>query len=156
MKELGFSLTLHLLLFGIGYFSFSPDIPNSRLSMVLEKGSGENSVFFFKKQSLGNSSPSSSHPISESREGTLSLEKEIEEFHKKLTYPTLALEQGLEDNCSFLFSITENGKVEKVAEAVPCRFQVFSDQVRAQAKSWKFGLNQKQEVLIPVRFRIHE
>ncbi len=156
MKELIVSTSLHLFLFGIGVFSFGFTSEQTNLPIFLIKGSANQSIFFFKNQGLGNDPSQTQSPRSESAEGSNSLEREVAEFYKKLTYPSIAIEQGLEDNCSFLFSVMEDGRVERVNEVVPCRYQIFSDQVRSQAKTWRFGHTKGQEVLVPVTFRIHE
>ncbi|TGN19858.1 TonB family protein [Leptospira idonii] len=104
---------------------------------------------------LGTGKTSSQFQETSDREGTKDTEEEIQSFRNTLSYPLLALEQRLEDDCSFRVTVAENGDIEKVVVLVPCRYNVFEDQFRKQIQNWNFKSSRGKEIVLPIRFRIH-
>ncbi|BDA80607.1 hypothetical protein LPTSP3_g35370 [Leptospira kobayashii] len=105
--------------------------------------------------SAGSGSLSSQNQSNADLEGTIDPEEEVNRFRNSLSYPALALEQRLEDDCSFRVTVAENGSVEKVGVLVPCRYSVFDQQFRNQIQGWKFNFSKGKEITLPIRFRIH-
>lgn len=105
------------------------------------------------KIGLGENSPS---PLrSDTEMGTHAEEREIDLFRNALTYPELAIEQGLEDDCSFRVTVAENGQAEKLVVIAPCKYNVFDAQIRSQLREWKFNFPKGKDLVLPIRFRIH-
>jgi TonB family protein len=88
--------------------------------------------------------------------GTKIDERDIDMFKNSLTYPELAVEQGLEDDCLFRVTVAENGQVEKLVVIAPCKYNVFDSQIRSQLRMWKFNFSRGKDLVLPIRFRIHD
>ncbi|TGN10914.1 LIC_10042 family TonB-like protein [Leptospira ilyithenensis] len=147
------SAVLHGLLFIALFGKFRQ---NSNTEEVhLTKGSTIRLFVPNSQSNSGNGTLSSQNPANADLEGTIDPEEEMNRFRNSLSYPVLALEQRLEDDCSFRVTVAENGSVEKVGVLVPCRYSVFDQQFRNQIQGWKFNSSKGKEITLPIRFRIH-
>ncbi len=78
---------------------------------------------------------------------------EIERFKNSLTYPEDAVPQELETDCTWKL-ILEDGAVREIISIQKCRYGIFDSHFRKSAKEWKFQLAGKQELTVPVSFKI--
>ncbi|WP_411824305.1 LIC_10042 family TonB-like protein [Leptospira sp. 'Mane'] len=148
-----FSAALHGILFicFLGNFWQNP----STEEIHLTKGSTIRLYVPSLRTNQGLGSLSRQNPYDADSEGTIDPKEEMDRFRNSLSYPAIALEQRLEDDCSFRVTVAENGSVEKVGVLVPCRYGVFDQQFRNQVKDWKFNSSKGKEITLPIRFRIH-
>lgn len=79
--------------------------------------------------------------------------KEIERFKNSLIYPEDAIAQELEADCIWKL-ILEEGTVKEIISIHKCRYEIFDSHFRKSAKDWKFQLAGKQELTVPVSFKI--
>jgi len=128
---------------------------SEKMTIHLTKGS---SVTLFNRAILlqkGLGKTQSTQTDSQTSEGSSVNDREIDTFRNSLSYPELALEQGLEDDCTFRVTVAENGLVEKLVVIAPCKYNVFDSQIRSQLRVWKFNISRGKDLVLPIRFRIH-
>jgi len=145
------SFLIHVL--GLFGFYFGKINNSEKLKIHLTKGT-KISIFdrsIVPQNGKGKSKSDESNQTS----GSNVLEREIDSFRNSLTYPELAVEQGLEDDCTFRVTVAENGQVEKLVVVAPCKYNVFDSQIKSQLRVWKFNVSKGKELVLPIRFRIH-
>ncbi|WP_135759760.1 LIC_10042 family TonB-like protein [Leptospira idonii] len=147
------SLSFHLSLLFLFYYSSDTESLSEKIHLT--QGSALRMFSNSPVPLLGTGKTSSQFQETSDREGTKDTEEEIQSFRNTLSYPLLALEQRLEDDCSFRVTVAENGDIEKVVVLVPCRYNVFEDQFRKQIQNWNFKSSRGKEIVLPIRFRIH-
>jgi len=138
------------------FLIFLPDfLEKKSTALHLTQGSSVSlySKEFFISEGFGRSKSEISP--SETNSGNRSIDDQIEAFKNSISYPELALEQGLEDDCTFRVTVAENGQVEKLVVVAPCKYNVFDSQIRSQLRIWKFNVSKGTDLVIPIRFRIH-
>ncbi len=149
-----FSFSLHALALLLSFEIQT--IHSEQIPIHLTDGSPTS---LYSRSNFANGFPSKSNPSpsdSQSDVGTKTESQEIEAFRNSLSYPELAVEQGLEDDCTFRVSVAENGRVEKLVVTAPCKYNVFDTQIKSQLREWTFFSSKGKELNLPIRFRIHE
>lgn len=150
-KAFFLSLSLHILPITVFFAIFqTPDLLKEKTKLK------QGAVFSLSSLSSGSSQVSRNNETEKSsgQTGTKTIDEEIQEFQNCLSYPPLALEQRLEDQCQFRVTVAENGSLEKLVVIKPCRYSVFDSQVRSQLADWKFTASKGQEIYLPIRFRL--
>lgn len=151
-KAISLSMGIHLLvLLAFWAKSYQSDIDPSPIS--LREGSSVSSFQLLLSTGLGDKKESLSQTNSPS-EGTKTTKDEISDFQNCLSYPSLALEQKLEDDCVYRLTVKEDGSLEKIAVVTACRYAVFDQQVRRQLAEWQFSYSKGKEFVLPIRFRL--
>ncbi|MDZ4725211.1 MAG: TonB family protein [Leptospira sp.] len=148
-----FSLSIHLFVLGIFLFAYPSD--SERIILHLTKGSPISLQSISQRPNSGIGQVSMNQNAMDQLVGTNTDEAEIERFRNSLTYPEIALEQALEDECTFRVTVAENGGVENLTVIAPCRYDVFDAQIRTQLRFWKFLSSKGKNLILPIRFRIH-
>ncbi|TGL08090.1 TonB family protein [Leptospira bouyouniensis] len=151
-KAIILSIGVHLLII-LSYLALGnrSDIDSTHIKL---KEGGSFSTFQLQF-STGIGESKESNPTNHSpNDGTKTTEDEISEFQNCLSYPSLALEQKLEDHCVYQLSVKEDGSLEKIAVVTACRYAVFDQQVRRQLSEWKFQYTKGKEFVLPIRFRL--
>ena len=147
------SLFTHLILLSI--FFISPFGDAEKLKLHLTEGSSISLLDRNEISQKGAGKLHESDSTSPKFEGTTDPEYEIDAFRNSLSYPELAMEQNLEDDCTFRVTVAENGLVEKLVVVAPCKYNVFDSQIRSQLRTWKFNASKGKDLTLPIRFRIH-
>ena len=148
-----FSLFLHISILSSLFYSDSGSDHLLKLHLTRGSAISLNSHSLVYEKGLSDKSPAVLS--SESEMGTPAEEREIDLFRNALTYPELAVEQALEDDCTFRVTVAENGQVEKLVVIAPCKYNVFDAQIRSQLREWKFNFPKGKDLVLPIRFRIH-
>ncbi|MCW7465513.1 TonB family protein [Leptospira levettii] len=151
-KAITLSIGVHVFIL-LSYLAmeYRSDIDSSHIK--LKEGGNFSSFQLHFSTGLGESKESIS-PNQSQNDGTKTVEDEISEFQNCLSYPSLALEQKLEDHCVYRLSVKEDGSLEKIAVVTACRYAVFDQQVRRQLSDWKFQYTKGKEFVLPIRFRL--
>ncbi|XDD46442.1 TonB family protein [Leptospira sp. WS39.C2] len=151
-KAITLSIGLHVLIF-LAYLAktYQSDIDSSHIKLK-EGGSFSSFQLLFSAGSGESKETNVSNP--NPNDGTKTSEDEITEFQNCLSYPSLALEQKLEDDCVYRLSVKEDGSLEKIAVVTACRYAVFDQQVRRQLSQWQFQYTKGKEFVLPIRFRL--
>ncbi|TGM37432.1 TonB family protein [Leptospira biflexa] len=151
-KAIALSMGLHLLVL-LSYLAKDSlsDIDSTHIK--LKEGGSFSVIQLHISTGLGESKESVP-PTQSADRGTKTTEDEISEFQNCLSYPSLALEQKLEDHCVYQLSVKEDGSLEKIAVVTACRYAVFDQQVRRQLSEWKFQYTKGKEFVLPIRFRL--
>ncbi|EOQ89598.1 TonB-dependent receptor [Leptospira yanagawae serovar Saopaulo str. Sao Paulo = ATCC 700523] len=151
-KALGFSIGIHIMFLVLTLANlYKSDIDPSMFQ--LRKGGSISSFQLNLSTGLGEKKDSVSGTHSPS-EGTKTTNDEISDFQNCLSYPSLALEQKLEDDCVYRLTVKEDGSLEKIAVVTACRYAVFDQQVRRQLSEWQFSYSKGKEFVLPIRFRL--
>ncbi|MCZ8341555.1 MAG: TonB family protein [Leptospira sp.] len=139
--------------FGLLFFFISFGIRETESSVEKLKPGSVLSVSLVSKGKIGDNSQSR-ESRSLGTDGTKTLDDEISEFQNRLSYPSLAFEQRLEDDCHYRVTVAENGTPKNVVVTKPCRYSVFDSQVKKQLVEWKFDTAKGMEIILPIRFRL--
>jgi TonB family protein len=148
-----FSMLFHLLLLAI--FFYSGNKSESLFPVHLTEGASFTIRSKSKPFEIGKGNEAVDSRNVNAISGTKTEDQEVESFRNSLSYPELAIEQGLEDDCIFRVTVAENGVVEKLVVVAPCKFNVFDSQIRSQLRFWKFESSKGKDLVLPIRFRIH-
>lgn len=143
------STIIHLLLVGGFLFFGHASLGNlSSVQLHLSKG-GIPNLRFSIPSNLGNGLPASDQKREAGTE-----EFEVQKFKNEMHFPSEALEQRLESDCTWEVEIGRAGEARKVTTIHPCRYQIFESQFRKSIYRWKFQLKEGTILTIPVSFRI--
>lgn len=150
-KAILLSALIHSFGFAIFFISFG--IWDTETNVQKLKSGSVLSVSLVSRGKKGENSQSLESK-SAGTEGTKTLQEEITEFQNRLSYPPLAYEQRLEDDCHYRVTVAENGTPKNVVVTKPCRYSVFDSQVMRQLAEWKFDSAKGKEIILPIRFRL--
>lgn len=141
------------------YASNQYKVDNISIKIPLKKGDSSISSYFLLNSkavaptNLGKTLPNSPQNQSGGSEKGAEVE-EVQKFQNQLSYPELALEQGLESKCIWRVKIDPNGKAMDVKTIQPCQYPIFEKEFYKSIGKWKFHLPENTLIDIPVNFRI--
>lgn len=151
-KAVALSIGLHLLVL-MSYWGMGDQSKKDPSLTSLKEGGTFSNIQILISNGIGETKETQS-PTTSPSEGTKTTQDEIAEFQNCLSYPSLALEQKLEDDCVYQLSVRPDGSLEKIAVVRACRYAVFDQQVRRQLSDWQFSYTKGKEFVLPIRFRL--
>lgn len=135
-------------------FIYTVSPSDSELNPIqIQKGSTGIISFVFSKNLDGMSETPKMENTS-SLEGTIT--EEISKIQNKISYPPLALEDGLESECEWSITIDSHQKASQVKTIRPCKYKIFDDEFQKVIHDWKFSLPENTVLNIPVSFKIQK
>lgn len=123
-----------------------------RVAIDMNRGSSANVEFVLVDNSAV--APGDGRSSTSQSSETGAIEEEINRIRNKISYPALALEQGLEAECSWIVEINRENRAGRITPDVPCRFKIFENEFLAVIRDWKFNQPENTVIKIPVSFKI--
>jgi len=133
------------------FLSLRSDSQDDINKVEIQKGANPNFSFVFSNLTDGIKQNAITKEIS-SLEGTIA--EEIHKIQNKISYPSQALEDGLESECEWSVVIDAKQKASQIKTVRPCRFKIFEEEFHRVIQDWNFTLPEKTVLQIPVSFKI--
>lgn len=148
--ELNFTVCILIsILFHLAFFWNWENSPGADLPLKVNRGIS----ISLQNISINPAGTKGDSPLSNISGDPGAVSREIERFKNSLHYPEDAVAQELEADCTWKL-VLEEGTVKEIISIRKCRYEIFDSHFRKSAKDWKFQLAGKQELTVPVSFKI--
>jgi len=146
------SLLIHF--FAVGFLLIGVNRrAEKRINIDMNRGSSSLPQLVMNQSPVG-FGPEGSALMTNKQTNPGAIEEEVSRIRNKISYPALALEQGLEAECSWIVKINGEGMAGEISTETPCRFKIFENEFLKVIRDWKFKAPENTVIIIPVSFKI--